>query len=125
MGRTPARARLWSALVLQRAIGTRLRCRFAREAKVMLMMYTDDVHHQLSVEGAVALTQIDIDEDALIEAMRLSGAKTKKDTVNLALREFAARHRRVAALEHYATLAAGWDFEGWEQRRAAEKDPAA
>ncbi|MFI5063177.1 MAG: type II toxin-antitoxin system VapB family antitoxin [Streptosporangiales bacterium] len=39
--------------------------------------------------------------------------------------EFAARHRRIAALEHYATLAAGWDFEGWEHRRAAEKDPAA
>ena len=37
----------------------------------------------------MALTQIDIDEDALNEAMRLSGAKTKKDTVNLALREFA------------------------------------
>ena len=34
----------------------------------------------------MALTQIDIDEDALSEAMRLSGAKTKKDTVNLALR---------------------------------------
>ncbi len=73
----------------------------------------------------MALTQIDIDEDALAEAMRLSGAKTKKETVNLALREFAARHRRVAALERYAQLAAGWDFEGWEQRRAAEKDPAA
>jgi Arc/MetJ family transcription regulator len=73
----------------------------------------------------VALTQIDIDEDALAEAMQLSGAKTKKDTVNLALREFATRHRRVAALEHYAVLAAGWDFEGWEHRRAAEKDPAA
>jgi len=72
----------------------------------------------------VALTQIDIDEDALIEAMRLSGAKTKKDTVNLALREFAARHRRLAALDHYASVAAGWDFEGWQQRRAAEKDPA-
>jgi Arc/MetJ family transcription regulator len=72
----------------------------------------------------VALTQIDIDEDALVEAMRLSGAKTKKETVNLALREFAARHRRVAALEHYAALAQGWDFEGWEQRRAAEKEPA-
>ncbi|MGH3203420.1 MAG: type II toxin-antitoxin system VapB family antitoxin [Streptosporangiaceae bacterium] len=73
----------------------------------------------------MALTQIDIDEDALAEAMRLSGAKTKKETVNLALREFAARHRRVAALEHYATLAQEWDFEGWEQRRAAEKDPVA
>src|SRR5258708_19404947 len=73
---------------------------------------------------AVALTQIDIDEDALTEAMRLSGAKTKKDTVNLALREFAARHRRAAALEHYATLAERWDFEEWEQRRAAAKAPA-
>ena len=73
----------------------------------------------------MALTQIDIDDDALGEAMRLSGAKTKKDTVNLALREFAARHRRVAALEHYAALAAGWDFAGWERQRAADKDPAA
>jgi Arc/MetJ family transcription regulator len=73
----------------------------------------------------VALTQIDIDEDALAEAMRLSGAKTKKETVNLALREYATQHRRVAALEHYAGLAAGWDYEGWQQRRAAEKDPAA
>jgi Arc/MetJ family transcription regulator len=73
----------------------------------------------------MTLTQIDIDEDALTEAMRLSGAKTKKDTVNLALREFAARHRRVEALEHYAALAAGWDFENWEQRRAADKNPAA
>ncbi|HTZ27695.1 MAG TPA: type II toxin-antitoxin system VapB family antitoxin [Streptosporangiaceae bacterium] len=67
------------------------------------------------------MTQIDIDEDALAEAMRLSGAKTKKDTVNLALREFAARYRRVVALGRYAALAAGWDFEGWEHWRAAEK----
>ena len=73
----------------------------------------------------MALTQIDIDEEALAEAMRLSGAKTKKDTVNLALRDFAARHRRIAALEHYAALAAGWDFEEWERRRAAEKEPTA
>ena len=69
----------------------------------------------------MALTQIDIDEDALAEAMRLSGAKTKKERSNVALREFAARHRRIAALEHYATLAAGWDFEGWEHRRTARK----
>jgi Arc/MetJ family transcription regulator len=73
----------------------------------------------------VTLTQIDIDDDALGEAMRLSGAKTKKDTVNLALREFAARHRRVAALEHFATLAEGWDFEGWQRQRTADKDPTA
>jgi len=72
----------------------------------------------------VALTQIDIDDDALAEAMRLSGTKTKKDTVNLALREFAARHRRIAALESYAELAAGWDFDDWQHRRATGKDPA-
>jgi Arc/MetJ family transcription regulator len=56
----------------------------------------------------VALTQIDIDEDALAEATRLAGSKTREDAVNLALREFAARHRRAAALEHYAELATEW-----------------
>jgi Arc/MetJ family transcription regulator len=66
---------------------------------------------------AVALTEIDIDEDALAEAMALSGAKTTEAIVNLALREFAALHRRAAALEHYAALAARWDFGGCEQRR--------
>ena len=73
----------------------------------------------------MALTQIDLDEDALAEAMRLSGAKTKKETVNLALREYAARHRRIAALEHYAALAAGWDYQEWERQRTEGKDPAA
>ena len=68
----------------------------------------------------VPLTRIDIDEDTLSKAVRLSGAKTKKDTVNLALREFAAPHRRVVAGEHSATLAAGWDFDGWQHRRAAK-----
>jgi Arc/MetJ family transcription regulator len=73
----------------------------------------------------VSVTQIDIDDDALTEAMRLSGAKTKKDTVNLALREYAARHRRIEALERYAKAAEEWDYEGWRQLRDAEKDPAA
>jgi Arc/MetJ family transcription regulator len=67
----------------------------------------------------MTLTQIDIDEEALAEAMRLSGSKTKTEAVNAALREL-ARHRRIAALDRYATLAAAWDFEGWEHRRAAE-----
>jgi len=71
----------------------------------------------------MTLTQIDIDDDALVEAMRLSGARTKKETVNLALREFAARHRRIAALERYAEKAEGWDYAEWARRRAAEKDP--
>jgi Arc/MetJ family transcription regulator len=71
----------------------------------------------------MAITQIDLDDDALAEAMRLSGARTKKDTVNLALREYAARHRRIAALDHHAAAAQGWDYEGWQEMRAATKAP--
>lgn len=69
-------------------------------------------HRAVSLEvsrhyWAMALTQIDVDDDALAEAIRVSGAKTKQEIVNLALREYAARHRRVA-LEYYATHAAAW-----------------
>jgi Arc/MetJ family transcription regulator len=73
----------------------------------------------------VGVTQIDLDDDALAEAMRLSGARSKKETVNLALREYAARHRRIAALEDHAAAAQGWDYEGWQELRAASKAPAA
>ena len=37
----------------------------------------------------MAVTQIDIDQDALDRAMALSNARTKKDVVNLALRYYA------------------------------------
>jgi Arc/MetJ family transcription regulator len=73
----------------------------------------------------VAVTQIDLDDEARAEAMRLSGAKSKKETVNLALREYAARHRRIAALDNYAAAAQQWDYEGWQEMRAASKAPAA
>ena len=73
----------------------------------------------------MTVTQIDLDDDALAEAMRLSGARSKKETANLALREYAARHRRIAALDHYAAAAQGWDYEGWQEMRAAGKAPAA
>lgn len=69
----------------------------------------------------MALTQIDIDPEALSEAMRLSGSETKKEAVNTALREYAARHRRIAALDHYSELAASWDFAGWKRRREEDK----
>lgn len=73
----------------------------------------------------MSVTQIDLDDEALAEAMRLSGAKSKKDTVNLALREYAARHSRIAALDGYATAAQSWDYEGWQAMRAADKSPVA
>lgn len=71
----------------------------------------------------MSVTQIDLDDDALDEAMRLSGSKTKKETVNVALREYAARHRRMAALETFAARAERWDYDGYRQLRAETKQP--
>lgn len=73
----------------------------------------------------MTVTQVDLDDGALAEAMRLSGARSKKDTVNLALREYAARHRRIAALDHHTAVAQGWDYEGWQETHAAGKSPSA
>lgn len=73
----------------------------------------------------MAVTQIDVDDAALAEAMRLSGARSKKDTVNLALREYAERHRRIAALDRYANAAQGWDYAAWQAMRAANTSPVA
>ncbi|MFI8824077.1 type II toxin-antitoxin system VapB family antitoxin [Streptomyces sp. NPDC053431] len=66
-------------------------------------------------------TQIDIDDEALAEAMRLSGARTKKEMVNLALREYTERHRRTEARLRYLELAKGWDDTGFWREHAAEK----
>lgn len=72
----------------------------------------------------MSVTQIDVDDEALDEAMRIAGARTKKDTVNLALREFVASHHRVDALERYATVGKDWDYGAWQRLRAAEKRPS-
>lgn len=40
-------------------------------------------------------TNIDINDDVLQEVRRLTGAKTKREAVDLALRELVARYRRL------------------------------
>lgn len=72
----------------------------------------------------MSATQIDIDDEALAEAMRLSGARTKKETVNLALREYVERQRRAEARVRHFQAAQGWDAENFWRRRAAEKGTA-
>jgi len=72
----------------------------------------------------MTVTRIDLDDAVLAEAMRLSGARSEKETVNLALREYVARHRHIAVLDHYATAAQAWDYDGWQEMRSAGKAPA-
>lgn len=54
---------------------------------------------------------IDVDEAALAEASALLGTKTKKDTVNTALRESAQRLRRANALADLAERGAAGEFD--------------
>lgn len=69
----------------------------------------------------MSATQIDIDDEALSEAMRLSGAKTKKETVNIALREYAERRQRTERRLRHLENAQLWDEESFQRRHAAEK----
>lgn len=47
---------------------------------------------------------VDVDNEALAEAAEVFGTKTKKDTINTALRESAASRRRAEALEELRKL---------------------
>jgi len=49
-------------------------------------------------------TVIDIDDEALTEAMRQLGLTTKRDTVNAALREIVDRRRRAAAIARMRSM---------------------
>jgi Arc/MetJ family transcription regulator len=44
-------------------------------------------------------TNIEIDDAVLQEAQALTGMRTKRETVDLALRELVARHRRIGILD--------------------------
>lgn len=71
----------------------------------------------------MSITQIDLDDEALAEAMRLLGTTTKKDTVNRALQETAARLRRLEAMQKLREMAADGDFDAgvaaYEARKRA------
>jgi Arc/MetJ family transcription regulator len=44
-------------------------------------------------------TNVEIDDGLMREAMKLSGVGTKREAVDLALRELVARYRRLGVLE--------------------------
>jgi Arc/MetJ family transcription regulator len=57
---------------------------------------------------SVAVTQIDIDQDALDRTMALSNARTKKEVVSLALRCYADRQERAARIGRHFERARRW-----------------
>ena len=69
----------------------------------------------------MAVTQIDLDDEALAEVMRIAGVHTKKEAVNLAMRDYVARFRRIEALARSREQAKDWDYDGWFAAREDEK----
>jgi Arc/MetJ family transcription regulator len=76
----------------------------------------------------MSITQIDLDDDALTQAMRALGTTTKKDTVNAALREIAQRGSRIAAARDLADRAARGELDAgihaYDARKAAQRAAA-
>ncbi|MFE3722735.1 type II toxin-antitoxin system VapB family antitoxin [Streptomyces cyaneofuscatus] len=71
----------------------------------------------------MSVTQIDIDDEALERAMALSKARTKKETVNLALRFYAEQQERAARISRHFERARNWGaVEDAERRHRTEKD---
>ncbi|GAB4006558.1 hypothetical protein GCM10029992_57670 [Glycomyces albus] len=69
----------------------------------------------------MSVTTLDLDDSVLRKVVQLSGLRTKKDAVNLALREYAERHERIAALEYYSEVGKSWDYESWKSHHEQEK----
>jgi Arc/MetJ family transcription regulator len=55
--------------------------------------------HQRMCTVSCMRTNIEIDDEVMREAQRLTGVRTKREMVDLALRELVARHRRLGILE--------------------------
>ncbi|MDG9681630.1 type II toxin-antitoxin system VapB family antitoxin [Streptomyces sp. DH18] len=71
----------------------------------------------------MSVNRIDIDDEALERAMVLSKARTKKETVNIALRFYAEQQERAARIGRHFDRARAWGaVEDAEQRHWAEKD---
>lgn len=49
-------------------------------------------------------TNLAIDHDLLRKALEISGLKTKKDTVNMALKEFINRRRQLEILDMFGKM---------------------
>jgi Arc/MetJ family transcription regulator len=67
----------------------------------------------------MAKTPIEIDQEALTLAAEVLGTKTKKDTVNAALREVGQRHLRLRALARLGDMADRGDFDEFLGNKAA------
>jgi len=65
-------------------------------------------------------TNLGLDDNLIEEALEIGGYKSKKDTVNAALKEFIAHRRRLAVIEAFGTFDFDKDYDYKEERRARD-----
>ncbi len=68
------------------------------------------------VSGDTLATNLAIEDELLARALEVGGEKTKKATVNKALREFVARREQQRILELFGTLEWDEDFDYKRER---------
>ncbi len=56
-------------------------------------------------------TNLAIDQELLGEALKISGMKTKKDTVNLALKEFVNKRKQLEIIELFGKMDPDPDYD--------------
>ena len=62
-------------------------------------------------------TNLAIDEGLLLEAQEMGGFRTKKETVNEALREYVQRRKQVKIIELFGTIDFEPSYDYKKQRR--------
>jgi len=64
-------------------------------------------------------TNLAIDDQLLEEALRIGGKRTKRETVNDALREYIRRRKQLQALEAFGTISMdpSYDYKKLRRRR--------
>jgi Arc/MetJ family transcription regulator len=62
-------------------------------------------------------TNLGIDEKLLAKAQKIGGEKTKKSTVNSALREYIQRRQQLKAIELFGTIDFDPDYDYKRERR--------
>lgn len=60
---------------------------------------------------AVMATNLAIDDELLKEAQQISGLKTKKDTVNTALKEFITKRKQEEIIDLFGTVDYDDDYD--------------
>jgi Arc/MetJ family transcription regulator len=64
-------------------------------------------------------TNLAIDDKLLVDALKIGGKRTKRETVNDALKEYIDRRKRLKALEAFGTIAMdpAYDYKKLRRRR--------